>query len=665
MHIPDGYLSPSTCVVMYSSALPFWYVAVRRCRQRLSARLIPLLSVFAAFSFVVMMLNIPLPGGTTAHVVGIGIAAIVLGPWGAIIAISVALFIQALFFGDGGITTFGANCFNMAIAGSLVSYAAYRLIAGRAVAGSRRRIVASAIAGYLAINASALLASIEFGIQPMLFRDATGAPLYGVYPLSIAVPAIMIGHLTFGGLAELIVTAGIVAYLDRTFPGLLGAGDPSGTHPLDVSADETKRRLGGATRRLWVIVGILLILTPLGLLAAGSAWGEWSPSDFSDPAARVELAVVSRGQPALAEGPQSLVDLSRIWTAPMSHYAPTFMRSAVFGYMLSAMTGCGLILLVSLSISALVKPRQKYPSQKPESTSAEITLPAGPAAQTTSLARTGRRKRARGFVERTADGLLHAFEYSLAAESLQNKEGLLQRLDPRIKLIGLFSLIVATAMARNIATIAGLMIVALVAAALSRIPIRTLGARIWIAAFVFSGLIALPAIFVSEGRAIARVPLLGWPVIAQGITAAVYLLSRVETAATIAMLLVLSTSWPHVLKALRVLGVPALVVVVLSMSYRFSFLMLRTAHEMFESRRSRMVGLLEGAERRRLVASSAGVLLARTVGLGNEVYLAMISRGFQGEAYTLDDFEIRRRDWVALIAFAVIAGLGFWFGRRG
>src|SRR5262244_3972540 len=146
MHIPDGYLSPSTCAVMYVSAMPFWYVAVRRCKQRLGARLIPLLSVFAAFSFVIMMLNIPLPGGTTAHAVGIGIAAIALGPWGAIISISVALSIQALFFGDGGITTFGANCFNMAVAGSLVSYAVYRSIAGRANSGSRRRIVAAGIA---------------------------------------------------------------------------------------------------------------------------------------------------------------------------------------------------------------------------------------------------------------------------------------------------------------------------------------------------------------------------------------------------------------------------------------------------------------------------------------------------------------------------------------
>src|SRR5450432_715518 len=140
MHIPDGYLSPSTCAVLYGSATPFWYVALRRVQQSAGLRLVPLLSVFAAFSFVVMMFNLPLPGGTTGHAVGMALAAIVLGPWASILAISLALFIQALFFGDGGITTFGANCFNMAIVGSLVSYGIYRAISGGAALTSKRRV---------------------------------------------------------------------------------------------------------------------------------------------------------------------------------------------------------------------------------------------------------------------------------------------------------------------------------------------------------------------------------------------------------------------------------------------------------------------------------------------------------------------------------------------
>jgi len=121
--------------------------------------------------------------------VGVAIAAIVAGDLGnPILAISVALTIQAIFFGDGGITGWAPNCFNMAIVGSLVAYAMYRLIAGRAPIESPRRVVAAAIAGYTAINASALLAALEFGIQPMLFHDASGAPLYAPYPCTSRCP---------------------------------------------------------------------------------------------------------------------------------------------------------------------------------------------------------------------------------------------------------------------------------------------------------------------------------------------------------------------------------------------------------------------------------------------------------------------------------------------
>ena len=174
MHIPDGYLSPSTCATLYLFTASVWYAALKRIKRVLATRAIPLISVFAAFCFVVMMFNVPLPGGTTAHAVGVGIATIVLGPWSSILAISIALAIQALFFGDGGITTLGANCFNMAIVGSFTAYVVYRMVAGNSNVKSRQRVLAAAVAGYAAINASALVTAFELGIQPMLFHDAGG-----------------------------------------------------------------------------------------------------------------------------------------------------------------------------------------------------------------------------------------------------------------------------------------------------------------------------------------------------------------------------------------------------------------------------------------------------------------------------------------------------------
>src|SRR5450432_2008570 len=229
MHIPDGYLSPATCIALYAGSAPFWYTALQRMKRALHTQVVPLLSVFAAFSFIIMMFNLPLPGGTTGHAVGVGIAAVALGPWGAILAISIALAIQAVLFGDGGITAIGANCFNMAVVGSLVAYAAYRAISGRAPIESPRRVIAAAFAGYLSINVAALFAAVELGIQPLLYHDASGAPLYAPYPLRIAIPAMMIGHLSFAGLAELIITGGVVAYLQRTnLPLLKRDGAPAG-----------------------------------------------------------------------------------------------------------------------------------------------------------------------------------------------------------------------------------------------------------------------------------------------------------------------------------------------------------------------------------------------------------------------------------------------------
>jgi cobalt/nickel transport system permease protein len=344
MHIPDGYLSPATCAALYAGSAPFWYTSLRKMKRALNTRTVPLLSVFAAFSFIIMMFNLPLPGGTTGHAVGVAIAAIVLGPWASMLAISIALVIQAVFFGDGGITAIGANCFNMAIAGSLVSYAIYRAVSGRAPIESPRRVVAAALGGYIAINFSALLAAIEFGIQPLLYHDASGAPLYAPYPLHIAIPAMMIGHLTIAGLAEMVVSAGVVAYLQRAEPSLLKNTAP-GASTGELGAPVLGWR---TTKPLWIALAVLMVLTPLGILAAGSAWGEWSPEDFANSASRQQMAAASASQLPPAVAPAGLQRLASFWTAPMPRYAPPFLKSTTFGYMLSAVSGTGLILLVFL-----------------------------------------------------------------------------------------------------------------------------------------------------------------------------------------------------------------------------------------------------------------------------------------------------------------------------
>jgi cobalt/nickel transport system permease protein len=350
MHIPDGYLSPSTCATFYLFAATGWYAALKRVKQLLATRAIPLISVFAAFSFVVMMFNVPLPGGTSGHAVGVGIAAIVLGPWASILAISIALAIQALFFGDGGITTLGANCFNMAIVGSFTAYAVYRIIAANSELNSHRRIVAAAVAGYVAINASALVTAVELGIQPMLLHDASGMPLYAPYPLHVAIPAMMIGHLTFAGLAEAVISAGMVSYLQRAdlslLRGVTAFARAPGTMITGANGEVSPGRFSPG--RLWWVVACLMLFTPLGILAAGTAWGEWSSADLMNPHTREQIGAASGNHAPPSSVPSGIEKLSTVWTAPFPGYAPRFIKSPAFGYLISAMFGVGILVLASL-----------------------------------------------------------------------------------------------------------------------------------------------------------------------------------------------------------------------------------------------------------------------------------------------------------------------------
>jgi cobalt ECF transporter T component CbiQ len=232
-----------------------------------------------------------------------------------------------------------------------------------------------------------------------------------------------------------------------------------------------------------------------------------------------------------------------------------------------------------------------------------------------------------------------------------------------VKLLGFLVLIVAVAASRRLEVIGAVFALASVLAIRSRVPLRTMVIRIWAGAFAFTGLIAVPAVFLTPGRPVWRLPLLGWALTAQGLRGAAFLVSRVETTATLSMLLVLCTPWTHVLKALRILRVPVVLVVTLGMTYRYILLMAGTAGEMFESRRSRIVGKLEAKEARRLAVATAGVLLSKTMQLSGDVYLAMQSRGFCGEVYVLDEFEMRRRDWSWLALFLALGSAALWMGR--
>ncbi len=220
MHIPDGYLSPVTCGVGYVAATPFWIVASQRVRRVIGGRTVPLIAIFSAFTFAIMMFNVPVPGGTTAHAVGATLVAIVLGPWAAVLSTSVALIIQALFFGDGGVTAIGVNCINMAIVLPMTGYFTYRIIAGNSDMLSQRRVVAAAIGSYAGISLAALLAGVELGLQPLI-ASTNGIPDYSPYGFGTAIPSMLAAHMLGASFVEAAVTALGLAYLQKSFPEIL------------------------------------------------------------------------------------------------------------------------------------------------------------------------------------------------------------------------------------------------------------------------------------------------------------------------------------------------------------------------------------------------------------------------------------------------------------
>ncbi|MCL4378320.1 MAG: cobalt transporter CbiM [Actinobacteria bacterium] len=325
MHIPDNYLSPSTCAVMGAAMVPVWIMAVRKVKEEVPKEKIPLLGIGAAFSFLLMMFNVPIPGGTTAHALGATLLAILLGPWPAAISITIALLIQALLFGDGGILAFGANSFNIAFVAPFIGYFVYKFIKDK-VKTKKGEYIGIIAGSYLGINMAALFAAIELGLQPLLFKSAAGMPLYSPYPLSVSVPAMMITHLTLAGAAEIIFTFTIFAFIKKVSPGIIHEG--------------AKKRI----KPVFAVIIALICLSPLGLLAAGTAWGEWRIDEIKN--------VITGGKSLgfIPEGMKNGFNFSALIPGYGIKGLPD-----IIGYIISAIAGVAILIIIFKIISAFKK----------------------------------------------------------------------------------------------------------------------------------------------------------------------------------------------------------------------------------------------------------------------------------------------------------------------
>ena len=325
MHIPDNYLSPQTCAVMTAAVIPAWTISIKKIKQTLPPEKVAMMGVGAAFSFLGMMFNVPLPGGTTGHAVGGTLIALLLGPYASCISVSIALLLQALIFGDGGILSFGANCFNMAFVLPFVGFAVAHAISPHWSRNRCRDLIGAGIGSYIGINAAALSAAIEFGIQPMLFKDTAGNALYSPYGLNLSIPAMMAGHLTIFGLAEVVFTVVILAFVWKAAP--------------EFTTEKAKTGLP-----LKVLLGILICAVPLGLLAEGTAWGEWGADE-----------IVSTGAGFTPKGMLHGIDFSSLIPDYSMKGLPDW-----FGYILSAAIGAAVLIIVFRVISSIASKRVRH-----------------------------------------------------------------------------------------------------------------------------------------------------------------------------------------------------------------------------------------------------------------------------------------------------------------
>jgi cobalt/nickel transport system permease protein len=280
----------------------------------------------------------------------------------------------------------------------------------------------------------------------------------------------------------------------------------------------------------------------------------------------------------------------------------------------------------------------------------------------------GKRKRG-SFVEKTLTAGSDLLRQVMFSEDVALQGGLLQRVDARAKIVAMLVLLVAASFLHTIAVLLALYALTLLAAVASRLPVGYFIKRVWLFIPVFTLVVILPATLsiVTPGHIVLE--LWSWHghpegFTAQGLTSAGLVVSRVAVSISVVLLLTLTTPWVKLLAALRSLGVPRMFVMVISMAYRYIFLLLGSVSEMYESRAARTVGAVRHDKAARaFVGASAGALIGKANHLSEEVHQAMVSRGYRGEATTVQTFRLRATD-VVFTAAACLCGATAWWGDR-
>jgi cobalt/nickel transport system permease protein len=209
MHIPDGYLSPATYITSYIVSAPLLFYGFKKLKEKLNDKTFPLISTLTALSFLIMMINIPIPGGTSGHAIGTAVLSILFDPWIAYISISLVLFIQAVIFGDGGITAWGVNSLAMGFVASWTAFIMYRFFK------NLNKTLALFVAGWSSLVASSFVIALILGIQPYIAHSPDGKPLFFPFDLKITIPAVVGTHALYFGVIEGVFTILTIKFIEK------------------------------------------------------------------------------------------------------------------------------------------------------------------------------------------------------------------------------------------------------------------------------------------------------------------------------------------------------------------------------------------------------------------------------------------------------------------
>jgi len=590
MHIPDGYLNLPTCAATYVVMTPIWAVAARKLKGTFQAKNVPMIALGAAFCFVLMMFNFPLVGGSSGHAVGGAVLAILLGPWAAVSVLTVVLAIQALLFHDGGLTTLGANAFNMAFVLPISSYFIYQLFA-RANSSLFRKGLAGALAGYLGLTSASFTTAMMLGVQPH------GVSGYAPYPLSVTIPVMVGSHLLVFSWIEGLATAFILVWMTKHFQ--ISALVPA-----------------SKTKNLWIAIGVLILLSPLGLLARGTAFGEWTAMGL---------------EKMLGYVPSGIARFQNGWASPFSGYRISG-HSIILGYLTSALIGTlaaacfAWILGKFLSKSETLPPSTQAKIHSEEKIPQWLLTPQPLEFKEEKMKRTGK----------PLFSLSHLFQGAFASENLEARDGFLQRLDARIKVAGIFALVILSALLPYPTVLSLLLILALICAVSSRIPLFWYLRTVLLSMAFFSLLIALPAAtaWITPGKAWFVIPSSHLTVTVEGARGVGLFALRATTAIAWSALLALTTPWTKILKSLQFFKIPQVFIFIVEMSVRYIFLLTRLVEQMKDARNARAI--VETGTQRRWLIGRMSFLLMRSFELSENVYSAMLARGYSGNIKTLE-----------------------------